>query len=121
MPATDLRWLLRAEQPSEVRMAVEDAVRIYDVIVEHASLTTVSIGRKGPGYRVRLLGPLDGRWFATFGNVQRRLAHWARFQLDRLEGAVCFPHEIDAPPTELIDKLEQLDDLVSQTNFVASH
>jgi len=102
-------------------MAVEDAVRIYDVIVEHASLMTVPMGRKGSGYRVRLTGPLDGRWFASFGNVQARLPHWVHFQLDRLEGSISFPHAADAPPTELIDKLEQLDDLVSQVNFVASH
>ena len=101
-------------------MAVEDAVRIYDVIVEHESLTTVSMGRKGSGYRVRLAGPLDGRWCASFGNIQARLQQWAGFELDRLEGAVSFRHEADAPPTELIDKLERLDDLVSQTNFVAS-
>jgi hypothetical protein len=101
-------------------MIVEDAVRIYDVIVDHESLTTVSFGRKGVGYRVRLTGPLDGRWFVTFGSIQARGSESADFQLDRLEGSVSFPHEADAPPTEVIDKLERLDDLVSQTNFVAS-
>jgi hypothetical protein len=101
-------------------MVVEDAVRIYDVIVDHETLTTISMGRKGSGYRVRLSGPVDGRWYSSFGNIQGRLQHWAGFEVDRLEGAVSFRHEADAPPTELIDKLERLDDLVSQTNFVAS-
>src|SRR5215831_335703 len=105
---TDLRRLLgRAAVGGP--MAVEDAVRIYDVIVELESLMTVSMGRKGSGYRVRLSGPLDGRWFTSFGTVRARVPYWADFQLDRLEGSISFPHETDAPPTEVIDKLERLE------------
>ena len=101
-------------------MIIEDAVCVYDVAVDHESLKTVSLGRKGLGYKVGLLGAVDGRWTEGFAAARSQSQNFSRFQLDRPDRAVSFSLDSDAPPTETIDALQRLDDLVYQANVLAS-
>jgi hypothetical protein len=116
---SDLRRPL-GELPPEVRMIIEDAVCVYDVVVDHESLRSVSLGRKGLGYKVGLLGSMDGRWTEGFAAARSQSQNFSRFQLDRPDRAVSFSLDSDAPPTETIDALQRLDDLVYQANVLAS-
>jgi hypothetical protein len=116
---SDLRRPL-GEPPPEVRMIIEDAVCAYDVAVDHESLKTVSLGRKGPGYKIGLLGGVDGRWTDGFAAARSQSRDFLRFQLDGPDRAVSFALDSDAPPTETIDALQKLDDLVYQANVLAS-
>jgi hypothetical protein len=101
-------------------MMIEDAVSVYDVVVDHESLRTISLGRKGLGYKVGLLGSTDGRWADGFAAARSQSGDFLRFQLDRPERIVSFSLDSDAPPTETIDALQKLDDLVYQANVRAS-
>jgi hypothetical protein len=101
-------------------MITEDAVRVYDVAVDHESLRTVSLGRKGLGYCVRLVGPVDGRWADGFAAARAQSRDFAPFAFDRPDRTVYFSRAPDAPPTEIIDALQRLDHLVSEANALAS-
>jgi len=115
----DLRRLL-AEPPPEVRMIIEDATRVSDVAAYHQGLSNVSLPRHGVGYRVPLVGMVDGRWADAFFAARARSREFARFELDREKRTITFPREPDAPPTEIIDTLQRLDDLIYAANVIAS-
>jgi hypothetical protein len=101
-------------------MIVEDAVRVYDVAVDHGSLKMISLGRRGLGYRVHLAGSIDGKWAEGFSVARSGSRDFACFELDRPDGAVSFPFAPDTPPTEIIGTLEKLDDLIYEANALAS-
>ena len=101
-------------------MLVEDAVRVYDVAVDHGSLKMVSLGRKGPGYRVGLTGFIDGRWAEGFMKARSESKELSCFELDRPGAAASFAFAPDAPPTEIIGNLEKLEELVYRSNALAS-
>jgi hypothetical protein len=101
-------------------MIIEDAVRVSDVAAYHQRLSNVSLPRHGVGYRVPLVGTIDGRWAEAFQAARGRSREFARFELDREKRTITFPREPDAPPTEIIDTLQRLDDLIYAANVIAS-
>ena len=70
--------------------------------------------------RTRRHSHLGGVSPEGFAAARSQSQNFSRFQLDRPDRAVSFSLDSDAPPTETIDALQRLDDLVYQANVLAS-
>jgi len=95
---------------------VLDERRTTQVTVDHSTLTRESTGID-VAYRVRLSGAVTLAWADTYRVLQSDSTTFRRLRLDTVTGTVSFSCRAVDGPTQVIDSLERLDDLIQRVNL----
>lgn len=99
---------------------VLQGVPVYDVEVDHSTLTLKNLARGGNGCSVQLAGSTDETWVETFQRERRESRALSRYEIDSSTGTVRFVREPGSDPADVMDALETLDTLVQRVNRLAS-
>jgi hypothetical protein len=97
-------------------MGVLDERRTTQLTVDHSTLSREPTGTDVL-YRVRLSGPVAVGWADAYRLLQSDSTAFRRLRLDPASGIVSFSCRAVDGPTQVIDALERLDELVQRVNL----